>query len=291
MTQLTDKRPPRAASAGSIGRREASPLLRTQRELRARDVFDVAEGRALAIIIPGYFPAAVCAEQAAQLRAADELWTKYPQGSGAEHIGTLGSALYGCVGEELSPDCIDYFDLAPARNRMLRAAIAPNQLPVDRVRLELDHDWPAGVNLLRVGGRTAYYGLCRRVSAGGGIEPHTDRADWDLPCAETAAFRAQLFVNVYLTQAERGGDLELWTMEIPTRAEYDRLRSGVSSFALERSLLPEPAQVVSVGPGTLVIANASRPHAVTACAGAGERLSVSGFLGYSGPHAPLLAFS
>ena len=42
---------------------------------------------------------------------------------------------------------------------------------------------------------------------------------------------------------------------------------------------------------TLVIANASKPHAVSACRGRGQRLSVSGFLGYSGPNAPLRAFS
>lgn len=280
---------PRTATVLDAG--EAAPVVYTRSELRERDILDVAEGRALALVIPGYMPPEVCAAQGAHLGAAEGLWTSYPKGSGAEHIDTAGATLYGCFGEELSADCVDYFDKAPARNRALRAAIAPFQLPADRVHLELDHAWPAGVNLLRIGGRPAFYGLCRRVSSGGGIEPHTDRADWDLPCRETECFRAQLFLNVYLTQAEHGGDLELWSMEVRTRAEYDALRSSESAFALERTLLPEPTRTISIEPGTLVIANASRPHAVTPCAGAGERLSVSGFLGYSGPHAPLRAFS
>jgi 2OG-Fe(II) oxygenase superfamily len=260
---------PRTATVLHAG--EAAPVVYTRSELRERDILDIAEGRALALVIPGYIPPEVCAAQATQLRAAEGLWTSYPKGSGAEHIDTAGAALYGCFGEELSPDCVGYFAKAPARNRALRAAIAPFQLPADRVHLELDHAWPAGVNLLRVGQRPAFFGLCRRVSSGGGIEPHTDRADWDLPCRETASFRAQLFLNIYLTQAEHGGDLEVWSMQVP--------------------LLPEPTRTIGIEPGTLVIANASRPHAVTACAGAGERLSVSGFLGYSGPHAPLRAFS
>ena len=123
------------------------------------------------------------------------------------------------------------------------------------------------------------------------IEPHTDRADFDLPCEETAAFRAQLFLNVYLSQAEEGGDLELWEMEVPEKSDYDALRSKEVSYALDRDLLPEPTATISIDPGTLVIASASKPHAVTPCAGAGRRLSVSGFLGYSGPHVPLRAFS
>jgi hypothetical protein len=263
----------------------------TREELRARDVLDVAEGRSLALVVPNYYAPEVCAALAGQLLEQTSLWTSYPEGSGAEHIATLGSALYGCLGEELSADCVEYFRRAPARNRALRAAAVPYELPADRVRIELDNDWPAGVTLLRVAGQTAFFGLCRHVGVGGGIEPHTDRADWDLPCRETSIFRAQLFLNVYLTQAERGGDLELWRMAIQTPADYDRLRSKESSFALDRAQLPDPDATIVIDPGTLVIASASRPHAVTPCSGAGDRLSVSGFFGYSGPHAPLRAFS
>jgi 2OG-Fe(II) oxygenase superfamily len=280
------------ARCGSAGvTLESIPRVSTRRELRARDVLDVAEGRTLALVIPHYYEPEVCAALAAQLLASQVLWTNYPDGSGAEHIATLGSALYGCLGEKLSPDCVEYFRHAAARNRALRGATAPFQLPADRVRVELDNDWPGGTTLLRIDGRPAFYGLCRHVRSGGGIEPHTDRVDWDLPCPETSVFRTQLFLNVYLTQTQSGGDLELWTMDVPTRADYDELRSKEFSFALDRALLPEPAATISIEPGTLVVANASKPHAVTPCIGVGERLSVSGFLGYRDPDAPLRAFS
>jgi len=270
---------------------EPPPAILQRTELRVEDVLAVAEGRALALVIEGYYDEEACAKLTELLLAAPGLWTGYPPGIGADHIHILGSPLYNCLGEELSPDCTEYFEKAPARNRDLRAAISPLIHPADRVRIELDNLWPGGATLLRIGGRQAFFGLCRFIRSGGGMEPHTDRADWDLPCEETSQFQAQLFLNAYLTQAEAGGDLELWSMEVPTKADYDGLRSEQTPYALDRDLLPAPDATLSIDPGTLVIANASRPHAVTPCAGGGERLSVSGFLGYSGPQKPLRVFS
>ena len=138
-------------------------------ELRASDVLEVAEGRALALVVPHYYSRESCRIIADRLLAASELWTTYPAGSGAEHIGTLGSALYNCLGEELSEDCVSYFDMAPSRNRALRAVTAPMVNPADRVRIDMDNDWPAGATLLRVDGRPAFFGLCRYVQSGGMI--------------------------------------------------------------------------------------------------------------------------
>jgi hypothetical protein len=123
------------------------------------------------------------------------------------------------------------------------------------------------------------------------MEPHTDRADWDFPCEETSRFKTQLFLNLYLSQAEAGGDLELWSLDVTTKADYDSRRNPEIPYALDRRLLPAPDTTITVRPGALVIANASRPHAVTPCSGAGERLSVSGFIGYSGEGEPLRVFS
>lgn len=279
-----------AIAPGRLGL-ERRPAVLERTELHAEDVLAVAEGRALALVIEGYYDKEACAKLTELLLAAHGLWTGYPPEVGADHIHILGSPLYNCLGEELSPDCTEYFEKAPARNRDLRAAVAPYIHPADRVRIELDNEWPSGANLLRIGGRPAFYGLCRFIRSGGGMEPHTDRADWDLPCEETSRFRSQLFLNAYLTQAASGGDLELWDLEVPTKADYDELRSEETPYALDRQLLPEPDATLSIDPGTLVIANASKPHAVTPCAGGGERLSVSGFLGYSGPAESLRVFS
>ena len=285
------KIPARAAKVPGPQGLERHVQILERDDLQATDVLAVAEGHALAVVVHDYYSKGACDVMATRLLGAPSLWSSYPTGSGAEHIGTSGGALFNCVGDELSPDCREYFEKAPGRNRALRAVLAPWTHPADRVRIEMDNEWPAGATLLRVDGGPSFYGLCRLVRAGGGIEPHTDRADWDLPCAETAEFRAQLSINVYLSQAEQGGDLELWDMEVPEKSDYDALRSRKHSYALDRDLLPEPTETVSIEPGALLIAAASKPHAVTPCAGAGQRLSVSGFLGYSGPHAPLRAFS
>lgn len=266
------------------------PVLR-RTELRAEDVQAVAEGLALALVIENYYPSEACERMAERLMKATGLWSGYPPEVCADHIKILGTPLYNCLGEELSEDCEEYWRKAPYRNRALRAAASPLIFPADQVRIELDNDWPGGATLLRVDGRQAFYGLCRFIRQGGGMEPHTDRADWDLPCAETARIKTQLFLNLYLTQAEAGGDLEVWSLDVPTKADYDDLRNPEIPYALDRRLLPEPDATITVRPGALVIANASRPHAVTPCSGAGDRLSVSGFLGYSGPGDPLRVFS
>lgn len=270
---------------------ERHPLVLERTDLFADDVLAIAEGQALALVVENYYSREACTTLTERLLAATDLWSGYPPGIGADHIRTLGSALYNCLGEELSSDCVEYFQKAPGRNRGLRAVTAPLIHPADRVRIEMDNEWPAGATLLRVDGRQSFFGLCRFVRSGGGMEPHTDRADWDLRCETTLRFRAQLFLNVYLTQAAAGGDLELWSMEVPTKADYDELRSAETPYALDRRLLPEPDVTINIDPGTLVIANASKPHAVTPCSGGGERLSVSGFLGYSGPQEPLRVFS
>jgi len=276
--------------AGAVATRNHLPILERD-ALHAADVIAVAEGEALALVVDGYYSKEACAKLTELLLRASDLWTGYPPEVGADHIHILGTPLYNCLGEEFSPDCTEYFEKAPARNRDLRNAVAPLIHPADRVRIELDNEWPAGATLLRIAGRPAFFGLCRFIRSGGGMEPHTDRADWDLPCDETSRIRSQLFLNAYLTQAAAGGDLELWSMEVRTQADYDALRSGETPYALDRALLPEPDATLSIEPGALVIANASRPHAVTPCEGGGERLSVSGFLGYSGPQEPLRVFS
>lgn len=267
----------------------SKPVL-VREELRADEVLDVAEDRALALVVTNYYLLLEC-RRLGRILLGSNHWSTYAAGSGAEKIGVLGNALYGCMGDEFSEECEAYFANAYERNRAVRAAMKPYAHPADRVRLELDYQWPAGTELLRIGGVAAYFGLSRLVRVGGEIKPHTDRADWDVPCPETADLTAQLFLNIYLENAEGGGDLELWDMHIETKDEYDALRSASTYYALDRERLPEPAAVITVEPGTLVIANASKPHAVTACTGSGQRLSVSGFLGFSGPDKPLKAFS
>ena len=280
-----------AAILDRLGSFVGGPPILRRSELYAEDVRAVAVGGALALVIENYYPSEACEQMVERLLARTEIWSGYPPEVGADHIKILGTPLYNCLGEELSEDCEEYWREAPGRNRALRAASSPLIYPADQVRVELDNEWSGGATLLRVGGRPAFFGLCRYIREGGGMEPHTDRADWDLPCKGTSQIQTQLFLNLYLSQAEAGGDLELWSLDVPTKADYDARRNPEIPYALDRRLLPESDATIAVRPGTLVIANASRPHAVTPCSGAGARLSVSGFIGYCGDDRPLRVFS
>lgn len=256
-------------------------------DLCAVDLLAVAEGRALALRVDGYYSAEACSTLAERLLAAP-LWTTYGEGTGAEGIGTIGDSLFGCLGQELCPS---YFETGERLHPELRRIVHPYMLPVDRVLLELDHAWPHGAGLLHIGSKPAFYGLIRMFREGGAALAHTDRADWDYPSVETAGLLAQLFVNVYLSKTTFGGSVRLWEKVIHTRGDYDRLRLAPGHYALDEARLPEPALEIDVPVGSLLIANAWKAHAVTECRGDGTRVSVSGFIGYAGPDAALRTFS
>jgi hypothetical protein len=154
----------RYGNAATIGSIESVvgelPVLR-RTELYADDVKAVAEGHALALVIENYYPPEACRKMSARLMEAGHLWFGYPPEVNADHIRILGTPLYNCLGKEFSEDCEEYWREAPRRNRALRAASGSLIYPADKVRVELDNDWPGGASLLRVGGKPAFFGLAR----------------------------------------------------------------------------------------------------------------------------------
>ena len=260
--------------------------VRVRSELRAQDVSAVAKGDALALMVPSYFPLDDCVALATQLLGAD-CWTTYSAETGAEGIGTLGDSLFGCLGQEI---CEEYFAKGRDMWKLVRGVVFPRLFPADRVQLELDHAWPTGASLLHVDGQPGFYGLVRAFREGGAAMPHTDRADWDFPCAETRRLTAQLFKNVYLSKTREGGTLRLWDHQ-PERAEYDAKRYQPGHYALDPDKVGEPSVEIDVPVGCLLLANAFRIHEVTASKGNGVRLSVSGFVGYTDDETPLQLFS
>jgi len=246
----------------------------------------VTSGDALAFIVPQYYTTADCALFTRRLLSFDR-WTSYETGTGAEAIGTLGSSLFGCLGQEF---CESYFDGAAEMMAAISDHFSPFAYPIDRVIRELDLVWPHGASLWRVNGRVCFAGLARMFRSGGAALPHDDRADIDFPAEETSASLDQLFINVYCSKTVGGGKLQIWDRRITDRAEYDRLRDG-DSYGLCRDVLGEPEVTIDPPLGGLLIGSARRIHAVTACEGEGVRLSVSSFIQYAGDNRPLFVHS
>lgn len=247
----------------------------------------LAEGDLLAILILDYYSEAAC-ETIAQALADPKIWTTYAAETGAASISTIGESLFGCLG---ASSCPDYVKKGIEMHSRLRKALLPMAYPIDRVQTELDHAWPAGAQLLRLGTNPAFSGLVRRFDRDGEAMSHQDNAKWDFTSHETAQLQSQCFINLYVSKTTLGGTVKLWDRRVATPEEYDRLRYAPGHYALDESRLGKPAAELDPPVGALLLANASKVHAVTPCAGEGVRTSVSAFFGYNGPDQALRIFS
>ncbi len=267
------------------------PGVRVIDEIREEDLRRLIRRDDFAVVIPGFFSEAACQVVADRLLTFAH-WTTYEPGTGAERIGTIGNSLFGCLGQELCPK---YFDSVHQMSKALCRHFAPYEFPIHRVLREVGYAWPHGVRELRISGKPCFTGVCRVFRDGGEAYPHDDRADLDFPCDETRSIQEQLFVNVYVKKTESGGRLQFWNRVITNRSEYDTLRfyddKGNKTYGLDRSRIGPPDVEFDPPIGALVIASARRIHAVTACAGAGERLSISGFVDFVSQDLPLFHHS
>jgi hypothetical protein len=263
------------------GFRGAHLVLAAER-LTAPGIQSVLRGSKLALRIPKFFTRSDADVLSKRLLGSSD-WDTYAA-QGAPDVGRLGRALFDCHGAK---ECETYFRTADENRRRIQLRLHPFVNPADLVQVEADHCWPHGCYRLVIGGRKCFLGLPRAFFNGGEARPHTDRADWDWPSAETLRMKAQLAFNCYLSMTTRGGDLELWSYR-PNRDEYERMRDG---YGLHRELLAPPDVVIRPQPGELILFDASRVHAVTPSCGEGVRVTISGFLGYEGDDLPLRSFS
>jgi len=210
----------------------------------------------------------------------------YANYKNAPSIGRIGMAFYEAEGR---PDLLaTYFAQAGKHIEDLRERCAPLQSPIDVLRCRLDELWPAGAMLESLYGRKMYVGLSRVLEPGVTFLAHHDIFAKDAPDSFRAhGLQAQFACNIYLSVPTEGGELFLWTREIPTD-EFDAMRG--SSYGIDPHVLGQPQIIIQPNAGDLVIFNSRLMHAVTP-GKEKPRLSLSCFVGYRGAAAPLTFWS
>ena len=92
----------------------------------------------------------------------------------------------------------------------MRTLARPAVTPIDKLRLELDEQFPHGATVARFQGRKMLTGIARITRAAYSQivaeQPHFDA----LP-EKYGVLDAQLAANIYLAVPPKGGELEIWT--------------------------------------------------------------------------------
>jgi 2OG-Fe(II) oxygenase superfamily len=257
---------------------------RIREQLSAQDIIDLCEGRVRAIHLRNYYPP-IYAQLLSERLLAHPLFGHYHN---APKLGRVGMAYFETMGQpELRAI---YYDKAMDWIRQIRAAAAPYQSPMDLLRLQLQECWAQGANLETVDARPMFVGLARVFEENAGAEPHQDHllkvSGPDCPSAQSLV--TQLAANIYLRLPAAGGELELWSLK-PSAAEFRALKAP-GRFGADRQLLPEPDTVIRPGIGDAILFDSTHLHSVRPSRN-GVRVSLSCYIGYRGPGAPLTYWS
>lgn len=258
-------------------------VLETDR-VSAQALRTLVNGDVVAIVIRGYLEKQVARDIGHRL-ARHPRFGFYQN---ANDIGRTGTAYYETIGNgELEEK---YFREALAAIGDLRQGGAPLQLPIDRLRLEMDEQWPMGAQLLRDGsGRPLFVGLARIFESGAQALPHVDHLEWDAPLGRFPLRTVEQWAaNIYSLMPSSGGELVIWPF-CPDHDEYERLRIP-GSYGLSPETLPQSPIVIKPEEGDLVIFNSHLVHAVYATTN-GVRVTMSCFMVRFSAQGPLYFYS
>jgi len=170
--------------------------------------------------------------------------------------------------------------------RIAREVVFDGVTAIDRITQKMLDVWGPGLRIPSIEGRPFLQQILRRWKQGGAANPHLDQSKTQL--LSRFGMSKRIGVNAYIAMPTDGGAIEFWSREF-SDAEYEACKRR--DYGLDRELLGAADLTIRPRPGQVILFDASRPHAVEAVAGKGERVTNASFYAYAGDAAPLFTFA
>lgn len=258
------------------------PLVASNPTLSHEMLASVISGEKLACVVPRFTPQDTCRELTERLLGI----SGYEHYDYAPGVGRIGFSYSETNTKEAHER---YYNQARTTMEDIRSSCGDLPSPIDMFRLRLQEAWNYGANFEMLDdGEKMFVGLGRMIEAKQCIKPHQDMIQWYAGYSK-ASLRIQvpLTMNIYLEVPEEGGELELWNWGYESEADYKALAKD--SYGIDKKDLPPPNLVIKPQLGDLIIFNPGKLHCIAT--GSGNRFTVSSFMGYHGPKAPLTWWS
>jgi hypothetical protein len=257
-----------------VGTRNPNTLLIEENTLSFSSLYSLFNAEVLALKIPNFYEGEKCRNLS---EALSNIVKNESTSSGTIYQSDVDSFWNTIDNSDIKAR---YFGSAVQTMRRLRRISLPFATPIDLLRLELDEVWPTGASLLHIEGKTMLFGITRLWPSGTEALPHQDILLREIPEADEVKNElSQAGVNIYLRPAEVGGELEIWDYSF---SNDDCLKLGIrGSYGFDREMLPPDSLVITPQEGDLILLNTTKVHAIRKTI-QGERITISGFLGYWG---------
>ena len=249
-------------------------------QVRQIDFERLLNGPALALVINDLVTPST-AHAMAQALAESKLQSGYE--NLRDDLSKIGYTLFEAVSSNQPNAVSEYLLRARKFERLLAEITAPFGGSPMQAAAEILNRF-GNATRLSLQDSPAFAGLVRIVQGGGEILPHQDDLSEDLPGHPfvekmLSPGGGQLAGNIYLQVPPAGGELVIWDLHLSSEEIAARQISG-SDYGVDPTTLPEPTVIIKPQPGSLILFDSTRMHAVTKPA-EGLRVSFSFFIASS----------